>query len=529
MYSPNQRSGGALRQLWRKFTLRGGETAPFHASMRRVVEHRALMAIAIGDLGVANTSPLAVTPLDRGWTLYAHTPERGTPLDEATETTLIARIWGSLRVLHDQHISHGDLRAKKITVDDDTVMFGGFDHAEYGATDTQLQSDIAHLLVTTSALYDVPTAVRAAIGVFGKEAVLTASGRLTKAAVPKRIRDAIPDSRGVITSAREEVQLQTGADEIQTETVTRFNRNQIIQMVLLVALVYVALPFISTVPTFLSELRTANWWWGLLGFAVSALKYVGAAAALWACADGLVSFRNLTLMQVANTFAATTTPAGVGGLALSARFLQKGGLGALRAATAVALQQSVQVVTHVVLLILFSAFAGASANLSHFVPSATIVYVVAGVLLLLVAAFVVIPKLRTWLTATVGPRVKEVLRDLRELASEPRRLALIVLGCAATTLGGALALWACISAFGGDTSFVTVTVVTMIGGTLASAAPTPGGVGAVEAALIGGLAAFGVPAGIAVSSVLLYRVLTCWLPVFVGWFLMRWLTEKEMI
>ena len=106
---------------------------------------------------------------------------------------------------------------------------------------------------------------------------------------------------------------------------------------------------------------------------------------------------------------------------------------------------------------------------------------------------------------------------------------IIVLGCAATTLGGALALWACIEAFGGDTSFVTVTVVTMIGGTLASAAPTPGGVGAVEAALIGGLAAFGVPAGIAVPSVLLYRVLTCWLPVFVGWFLMRWLTDKDMI
>ena len=262
---------------------------------------------------------------------------------------------------------------------------------------------------------------------------------------------------------------------------------------------------------------------------VSALKYVGAAAALWACADGLVSFRNLTIMQVANTFAATTTPAGVGGLALSARFLQKGGLGAMRAATAVALQQSVQVVTHTTLLILFSAFAGASANLSHFVPSRMLVYVVGGLVLVVIAAFVVVPRLRKWLTSTVGPRAKEVLRDLAELAREPRRLVLIVLGCTATTLGGALALWACVSAFGGDTSFVTVTVVTMIGGTLASAAPTPGGVGAVEAALIGGLAAFGVPTGIAVPSVLLYRVLTCWLPVFIGWPVMRWMTKKEMI
>jgi uncharacterized protein (TIRG00374 family) len=69
----------------------------------------------------------------------------------------------------------------------------------------------------------------------------------------------------------------------------------------------------------------------------------------------------------------------------------------------------------------------------------------------------------------------------------------------------------------------------MVGGTLAAAAPTPGGVGAVEAALIGGLTAFGVPTAVAVSSVLLYRVLTCWLPVFAGWPIMRWLTARDMI
>jgi uncharacterized protein (TIRG00374 family) len=125
--------------------------------------------------------------------------------------------------------------------------------------------------------------------------------------------------------------------------------------------------------------------------------------------------------------------------------------------------------------------------------------------------------------------LKEVVVDLKELAREPKRLGLIVLGCASTTLGAALGLWTAIEAFGGDTSFVTVTVVTMVGGTLASAAPTPGGVGAVEAALIGGLAAFGVPAAIAVPSVLLYRIITCWLPVFAGWPVMRWLTKKEMI
>ena len=93
-------------------------------------------------------------------------------------------MWESLQTLHDCQISHGDLSGHEITVDDGAVLFGGFGSAEYGATDAQLQSDLAQLLVTTSALYDAESAVGAAIDAFGKDAILTASRRLTKAAVP---------------------------------------------------------------------------------------------------------------------------------------------------------------------------------------------------------------------------------------------------------------------------------------------------------------------------------------------------------
>ena len=524
MYGPNQRSGGALSQLWRKVTLRNDETAPLQTSMRRAVEHRGLMIIAVDELGLSNTDTLTVASLDRGWTLIARTPARGEVL---TDEVPVQRVWQALGTLHSHQISHGDLRASQITVDDDAVLFGGLDSAEYGASDVQLQSDMAQLLVTTTALYGAPAAVAAAIETYGNVAVLTASRRLTKSAMPQRVRAVVPPD--TITAARDEVKHQTGADKIQTETITRFTRYQAIQLVLLVGLVYVAYPFISAVPTFFTELRNLNWWWAPLGLTISALTYVGAALALWACASESVSFGKLAIMQVANTFAATTTPAGVGGLALSTRFLQKAGLGAVRATAAVALQQTVQVITHVALLILLSGIAGVSTNLSHFVPSTNTLYLIAGAALGIVGAFMLVPRARHWLGTEVRPRLAEVWRDLVALAHQPRRLGLIVLGCGATTLGAALVLWSSIEAFGGTTSFVTVCVVTMIGGTLASAAPTPGGVGAVEAALIGGLAAFGLPAAVAVPSVLLYRVLTCWLPVCIGWPVMRWLTSNDMI
>jgi uncharacterized membrane protein YbhN (UPF0104 family) len=530
LYGPHQRSGGALRELWRKLRLRDAETAPLQTSMRRAVEHRALMAIAISDAGVANTSTIAFAALDRGWTLYAHKPIRGVPLEECADTTPVAKVWESLHTLHGYQISHGDLRGNEITVDDGQVLFGGFGTAEYGATDAQLKSDIVALLVTTAAVYDAKSTVGAAIEAFGKDAILTASRKLTKSAVPKRLRKSVADSNEVLSSLRTEVKGQTGADQLKTEPITRFTRSQVIQLVLLGALVYVAYPFIGTVPTFFSQLRNANYWWALLGLVISALTYVGAAAALWASADETVSFWRLSVAQVANTFAATTTPAGVGGLALSTRYLQKGGgLSPMRATTAVALQQAVQVIMHLGLLILFSTVAGASMNLSHFVPDATVLYLIAGVTLGIVGTFLFVPTLRRWLATDLRPKIKELARDLVEVAGEPKRLGLIVLGCTGTTLGAALALWASVQAFGGGATFVTCTVVTMVGGTLASAAPTPGGVGAVEAALIGGLAAFGVPAAVGVPSVLLYRVLTCWIPVFVGWPVMRWLTENEMV
>ncbi|KQU29865.1 lysylphosphatidylglycerol synthase transmembrane domain-containing protein [Rhodococcus sp. Leaf233] len=529
LYGQNQRSGGALRQFWRWITRRGSETAPLHASMRRAVEHRALMGLAIKSMNAAGSDPLAVAALDRGWTLYAHSQPIGDPIEAELDDAALRALWSALNTLHENQISHGDLHRGELRLHDGAALFCGFGHAELGASDAQMQSDVAQLLLTTADLFGSHRAVATAVEVLGIDVVIAASGRLTKSAIPLRVRQSVADAGKTMKSVRLEVLDQTGAARIEAEQVTRFSRNQIISLVLLIGLVYVAYPFISAVPAFVVELGSVDWWWALLGLAVSALTYIGAGAALWACAFGKVSFRNLTIMQVANTFAATTTPAGVGGLALSVRFLQKGGLGTVRATAAVALQQSVQVITHVSLLIFFSVVAGTSSGLSNMVPGNTVLYLIAGVAFGVVGTFMFVPKLRLWLKVAVRPQVAEVLTELGELARDPRRFSIIILGCAATTLGAALALWASVEAFGGGTTFVTVTVVTMIGGTLASAAPTPGGVGAVEAALIGGLAAFGLPASIAVPSVLLYRVLTCWLPVFLGWPTLRWLTKHDMV
>ena len=94
---------------------------------------------------------------------------------------------------------------------------------------------------------------------------------------------------------------------------------------------------------------------------------------------------------------------------------------------------------------------------------------------------------------------------------------------AGKTLG---VLAACVKAFGGDLSLPLVAVVYLAGATIGQAAPTPGGLGAVEAALSAGLTAAGLDGGIAVSAVLMYRLVTFWLPTVPGYWCFTWLTRK---
>jgi len=69
----------------------------------------------------------------------------------------------------------------------------------------------------------------------------------------------------------------------------------------------------------------------------------------------------------------------------------------------------------------------------------------------------------------------------------------------------------------------------LAGAAVASAAPTPGGLGAVEVALSTGLTAAGMSGTAAISAVLLFRLATFWLPVPAGWVALHFLQRRSVI
>jgi uncharacterized protein (TIRG00374 family) len=98
-------------------------------------------------------------------------------------------------------------------------------------------------------------------------------------------------------------------------------------------------------------------------------------------------------------------------------------------------------------------------------------------------------------------------------------LTFTYIGCLATS----------IYAFGGSVPIAAVAVVFLTGSAIGSFVPTPGGIGAVEAAMTAGLTTAGLPGGIAISAVVLYRAATFWLPVPAGWAAMQYLQHREAL
>jgi glycosyltransferase 2 family protein len=120
--------------------------------------------------------------------------------------------------------------------------------------------------------------------------------------------------------------------------------------------------------------------------------------------------------------------------------------------------------------------------------------------------------------------VTPTLRAGRELAAvlrRPAKAAQLLGGSAGVTLAYALCLASCLAAFGGHLPLASTVAVYLAGAAVASISPTPGGLGAMEAALVAGLTAVGAPTGPAVAGVLAFRLLTFWLPILPGWLAYR--------
>jgi glycosyltransferase 2 family protein len=221
------------------------------------------------------------------------------------------------------------------------------------------------------------------------------------------------------------------------------------------------------------------------------------------------------------------TPAAVGGATLNIRYLQRQKISAAVAAASVGVAQVVAFVLHILLIIVFAAIAGSSGS-EPVQPPRWAWFVLAG-LVLVVLVVLAIPAGRRMLRARVSPMLDQVVPRLLEVAQQPGKLARGIGGTLLVSFCYIFCLIACVAAFSRSVPVAKIGLVYLTGSAIGSIIPTPGGIGAVEAALTAGLTAAGVPGAAAASAVLLFRLLTFWLPIPFGWGALKYLERKQIL
>jgi undecaprenyl-diphosphatase len=208
--SDDERSADLLFRLYRRLQPRDfGDERPF-STLRRSVEHEALVALAAAAAGIRTPRLRAFATAQPHAFVVAYEAIAGKSLDRvdpaAVDDVVLAAIWRLVGQLRTRRIAHRDLRLANIFLDDDgTVWLIDFGFSELAASDLLLATDVAELLAS-SCLYVGPArAVANARTVVDDEALRSAADRLQPWAFSGATRTAYRQRPGLLDELRAEV------------------------------------------------------------------------------------------------------------------------------------------------------------------------------------------------------------------------------------------------------------------------------------------------------------------------------------
>jgi uncharacterized membrane protein YbhN (UPF0104 family) len=531
VFDRDQQAAGALYRVYRLVRLRGPVSRRAPLTTDRAAERTALLTYAVEDAGVPTPRLRALVRAGPEALVLATEEPHGTALAGLAGTLTDAQlelVWDAVLRLHEHRVAHRSLTADRILIDDaGQVILLDPGIGDVAASDLQLRLDLSQLLAELAALVGPDRAADLALRRVGPAELVTLVPLLQPVVLARSTRSTLRRDKDVLPALRKRL-LATAPDDAPEVPPVQLERIRLRTLVTLVATVlagYLLIVQLGRV-NFGTLLSQANPLWILVALGLSALTYVAAALSLSGFVPGRLNFIRTMLAQLAGSFVTLVTPAAVGGAAVNVRYLQRNKVPPAVAAASVGVVQVVAFVLHIVLLVIFVAITGAR---SHSLRPPTWVYFVIAGLLVAALGVAAVPQGRRLLRARLAPALGQVLPRLLEVLQQPRKLAEGIGGALMLTACYILCLDACVRAFGGSLALTSAAVVYLTGSALGSLVPTPGGLGAVEAALAAGLTATGMAAATAVSAVLLFRLLTFWLPVPAGWAAFTYLRRRQAL
>jgi uncharacterized membrane protein YbhN (UPF0104 family) len=505
------------------------------------VEHEAYVTMRAGlaDVAVPEIVEAGTAGPSRDALLVYRMPP-GTALSDtdAAEISdaMLDDLYRQLLTLRRARIAHGAISGDAMLVDPvaGTVVLADFRNASVQASPDQLDRDLASAIAATAVVIGAERAADAAARCLEPGVLEGALRHLQKPALDPLVGRSLRGRRDLLPEVRERA---AAAAAIELPALAEPRRVSWPTLIMIIgsliggwALIGVLIDVAGSFDTVIG----ADWLWVIMAFVLAQLAYVASAVESLGSVAGPLPFGRTVAVEVAKAFSGLAGGAAAI-FATRVRYYQKQGYDTPVALSSGAIMTTASWISTTVLFVVSLPFAWGSLDLEA-TPQAggdsKLVWIILALVVLIglvVGLALAVPRLRRLAAEKMRPKLRDIWGNLKVVASSPGKLVQLLGGAFGRDLLVAMALSVSLRAFGDHLRLPILIVVITVAALIGGIAPSPGGMGVVEAGLILGLTAAGVAEADAIAAVFIQRLFTSYLPPIWGWMTLVWMRRREYL
>ncbi len=523
-------------RLWKEAWYQD-QGAQYGSDRRQQVEHESLALLLADQNGVSvpGLETVGMTSLDDAMMvtdLFDHTLA-DVSLDDIDDDVLDA-LWTEVHKLHRAGVSHGSIDAVHFWFDSAGALeLMGFADAAIRPTGDQIHQDVAAMLVMTTMGVGADRAIASARRNVGDDALKEMLPLLQTAALNGRLRHNVKQQKLKLKDLRKQTAAALDVKVPEPTQLTRVTWKSVLMLVFVGFAVYTIIGGLADVgfDTIWNTLVDARWSLILLGLFFAAATNWSDAVALGAVSPKPVPVGVTTVEQFAIGFVNIAVPSAAGRIATNARYFEKFGISAVTSTTTGAITGFLGFIAQAVLVILTIVIGAGSIDFSEMQGGGSVLRLLGMAVVIFIGAAIVValvPKWRHWAEDKLRKPLAQI-GDAFKILKNPKSAALGFGGALGTEILYGAGFAMCVLAVGGSISLGEAIFINVTVSLFAGLMPIPGGVGVAEAGMTAGLTAIGVDPDVAVSGVLIYRLVSYYLPPLWGYVSLRWLTNHDYL
>lgn len=304
----------------------------------------------------------------------------------------------------------------------------------------------------------------------------------------------------------------------------RMKTSSIVQLIALALAIVVLVPQLKEFSSSRDLITGANTVWvGIASLCMLATIFFAAIVYIVLVPKSLPFYRTV-FIQMATYFTNRLLPSGLGGIGFNALYLVKQAkLSRTDAAVFATANNLIGFVAFSICIALSTLIT--DSQIQTELPIKTILLIIGTVVVIGALLSLTIKRVQKRLIDFIGHLFGVIL----EMIKHPKRIIFATIASMGITASYAAVLWAATKSVGIELSLVDLFIAFVAGNTALTVSPTPGGIGAVEAAITSVIISANVEPSVALAGVVIFRLVSYWLPIVPGYLAFRYSLKQEYV